>query len=628
MNDLGTGFSSQKADVEQRPSRRPDEERPGAAPDQVVELNKQRTIGAVLRSYADTQPERPAIVASQFALLSYLELQHQIDAVRAHLRQAGFSRDARIAVAISNSPEAALAIIAIASSAVAVPLDPKLTVAEVERCLLALRPSAVLVLRSSNSAARQVAEQHGLHIIEAIVAQHGKFGLQLAAPSIGAGLSLDDPDPEAPAFILHTSGTTADPNLVPFSHRNVLSVTKRLQAWFNLTPQDRCLNVSPVYYSHALTTTVLPPLLAGGSVAFPANASNVDLSEWLGALKPTWYSAGPTLHLSVLEKAQLRPDARTMHSLRFISSAGAPLSGDVHEQMQTVLGVPVLEHYGSTETAQISTNLLPRGSSKPGTCGIPAPDTVRIVGEDGRQLPPGARGEILVRTLAVMSGYLNAPELNRSAFVDGWFRTGDIGSLDDEGFLSLHGRQKELINRGGEKIAPLEIDNALMRHPDVLQAAAYAVPHPRLGEDVAAAVVLQPGSRVTPDELREFLGKQLATYKNPRRITIVDQLPKGITGKVQRKRLSENPEAQSESALAEARLHTDLLQLWKKYLKTDNVSIDDDFFEKGGDSLLAMELHVEVQRLTGQTLSESVLFEAATVRELAKRLSRSGGLRP
>jgi acyl-CoA synthetase (AMP-forming)/AMP-acid ligase II len=626
MSDLGTGFPSHGAEVEQRPSGRLDKERAAAAPVEVVELNQQHTIGGVIRAHAAARPEQPAIVASQFALLSYRELQDQIDAVRAHLRQAGFGRDARIAVAIANSPEAALAIVAIASSAVAVPLDPKLTVAEVERCLLALRPSAVFTLRGSESAARSVAEQHGFHLIGATVAQHGKFGLQLAAPRIGAALPLDDPDPETPAFILHTSGTTADPNLVPFSHRNVVAVTKRLQAWFNLTPQDRCLNVSPVYYSHALTTTVLPPLLAGGSVAFPANAANVDLSEWLGDLKPTWYSAGPTLHLSILEKAQLRPDARTMHSLRFISSAGAPLARDVHERMQTALGVPVLEHYGSSETAQISTNLPSPGRSKPGTCGIPAPDTVRIVGEDGRQLPPGERGEILVRTDSVMSGYLNAPELNRSAFVDGWFRTGDIGSLDTEGFLSLHGRQKELINRGGEKISPLEIDNALMRHPDVAQAAAYAVPHPRLGEDVAAAVVLRPGSNVTPDELREFLGTQLATYKNPRRITIVDQLPKGSTGKVQRKRLSENAEGQSEATLSEARLHADLLRLWKKFLKTDSVSIDDDFFEKGGDSLLAMELHLEVQRLTGQTLSESILFEAASVRELAKRLSHSGSL--
>src|SRR6476661_671772 len=627
MSDLGTRIPSHKPDVEQRPSGRLDEEAAAAAPDQIVELDQRRTIGAVLRAHAEVRPEQTAIVASQFALLSYRELQDHIDAARTHLRQAGFGPHARIAIAITNSSEAALAILAVACSAVAVPLDPKLTAAEVERCLLALRPNAVLAIRGSDAAARDVAEQHGFPVIEAIVAQHGRFGLQLAAPRIGAALPLDDPDPETPAFILHTSGTTAEPNFVPFSHRNMLAVTKRLQGWFNLTPQDRCLNVSPVYYSHALTTTVLPPLLAGGSVAFPFNASNVDLSEWLGALQPTWYSAGPTLHLSVLEKAQLRPDARTMHSLRFISSAGAPLAGDVHERMQTVLGVPVLEHYGSSETAQISTNLPPPGRSKRGTCGIPAPDVVvRIVGEDGSPLPSGERGEILVRSPSVMSGYLNAPELNRTAFVDGWFRTGDIGSLDTDGFLSLHGRQKELINRGGEKIAPIEIDKALMSHPDVAQAAAYAVPHPRLGEDVAAAVVLRPGSKVTPEELREFLGKHLATHKNPRRITIVDQLPKGITGKVQRKRLSESSEEQSDSVLSEVRLHADLLQLWKKFLKTDNVSVDDDFFEKGGDSLLAMELHLEIQRLTGQTLSESVLFEAATVRELAKRLSRSGGL--
>ncbi|MEA2967773.1 MAG: hypothetical protein QOE78_1034, partial [Alphaproteobacteria bacterium] len=294
MSDLGTRIPSHKPDVEQRPSGRLDEEAAASAPDQIVELDRRRTIGAVLRAHAEVRPEQTALVASQFALLSYRELQNQIDEARLRLRQAGFGSHARIAIAIANSSEAALAIIAVACSAVAVPLDPKLTATEVERCLLALRPNAVLAIRGSDAAARQVAERHGFPVIEAIVAQHGRFGLQLATPRIGAALPLDDPDPETPAFILHTSGTTAEPNFVPFSHRNMLAVTKRLQGWFNLTPQDRCLNVSPVYYSHALTTTVLPPLLAGGSVAFPLNASNVDLSEWLGALQPTWYSAGPT----------------------------------------------------------------------------------------------------------------------------------------------------------------------------------------------------------------------------------------------------------------------------------------------------------------------------------------------
>jgi acyl-CoA synthetase (AMP-forming)/AMP-acid ligase II len=619
MSDLGTRSSGDHTEGYLPRPDRADKERPATA-DRAAQSNEPRSIAEAIRVQAELRPEQPALFGSNFRPLSYRKLQDRIGEIRVCLRQAGFGRDARIVVAIADSAQATLAIVAVASSAVAVPLDPKLTTAEVERCLNILRPNAVLVLRHSNPTARSVAQQRGVPIIEASFGQDGEFGLQLAVPKIDAALPLDDPDPETPAFILHTSGTTADPNLVPFSHRNVMAVTNRLQTWFGLTPTDRCLNVSPVYYSHALTTTLLPPLLTGGSVAFPINASKVDLSEWFGALQPTWYSAGPTLHLAVLENARLRPDARTMHSLRFISSAGAPLARDVHEGMQSVLGVPVLIHYGSSETAQLATNQPPPGPSKLGTCGIPWPDTIVIVGEDGRRLPPGERGEVLAKGPTVMSGYLNAPDLNESAFLDGWFRTGDIGSLDEDGFLTLHGRRKELINRGSEKIAPLEIDQALMGHPDVEQAAACAVPHPRLGEDVAAAVVLRPGAKVTPIELREFLSQRLAVFKVPRRISVVDQLPKGITGKVQRKRLSEI--LQEQSTGSDANLHAELLQLWKKFLKTENVSIDDDFFEKGGDSILALELHLELQRIVGGDLPESLLFEASTVRGLAERLVR------
>ena len=337
----------------------------------------------------------------------------------------------------------------VACSAVAVPLDPKLTFAEVERCLLILRPSAVIVLRDTSSAARHVAEQHRIPIIDASTRQHGKLGFQLTAPTIGSACPLDDPDPDAPAFILHTSGTTVAPNLVPFSHRNVLASATRVRSWFGLTAQDRCLNVSPVYYSHALTTTVAPPLLTGGTAAFPANPLNVNLSEWFGTLRPTWYSAGPTLHLAVAEKAR---DAPIEHCLRFISSAGAQIPKEVRDDLQGAFGVPVLEHYGSSETAQISSNMPPPGPCKPGTCGLPWPDIIKIVGPDGRQVLTGERGEILVRSDDVMLGYLNAPELSRSVFVDGWYRTGDIGSLDEQGFLSLHARTKEIINRGARKL--------------------------------------------------------------------------------------------------------------------------------------------------------------------------------
>jgi oxalate---CoA ligase len=656
MSDLQVASPGHDVDVRLTPSARAHFERQAAASDR--DSSGPSTISAAMRFHAELRPDQPAVIGTDFAPLTYRELQRQIGEIRTCLRQAGFGRDARIAVGIAGSADAACTIIGVACSATAVPLDPKLTIAEVERCLLILRPSAVIVLRDIGSAARHVAEQHGFPIIEASPTQSGKLGLQLAAPRIGAQCPLDDPDPDAPAFILHTSGTTVAPNLVPFSHRNVLASANRIRTWFGLTPQDRCLNVSPVYYSHALTTTVFPPLLTGGSIAFPSNPLNANLSEWLGALRPTWYSAGPTLHLAVAEKAQLHPDIRAMHCLRFVSSAGARITGQVRDDLQNALGIPVLEHYGSSETAQISSNMPPPGPSKPGTCGIPWPDSIKIVDSDGREVPQGEQGEILVIRRDVMSGYLNAPELNRLAFVDGWYRTGDIGSLDEQGFLSLHARKREMISRGAEKIAPVEIDHALMRHPDVAEAAAYGVPHPRLGEDVAAAVVLRPGSKVTGPELREFLGAQLAPFKIPRRISIVTGLPKGITGKVQRTRLKEfvsnasappttalratlsrlwrsigllaafrlqrtqpNETIPGKGSLSESQLHAELLQIWKKLLKVETLSIDDDFFEMGGNSLLSMDLHFEIERLTGEALPESFLSESSTIRALAHALS-------
>jgi acyl-CoA synthetase (AMP-forming)/AMP-acid ligase II len=624
MRDVGVSSSGSGVKVAPARSGRLGEGRSLAAPEQGAASSAPRTIGEALRAYAALRPEQAAIVASELAPVSYRQLTEQIDEVRAALRQAGFDANARIVVAIPDTAPAALAIVAVASSAVALPLDPKLTLPEIETRLTLLRPDAVLLPRGSRTAARTAAEQQGIAIIEAVAADDGKLGLQLVAPQVGPALPPHEPDPSAPAFILQTSGTTADPNLVPFSHRNMLAAAKRLQGWFDLTPQDRCLCASPICYSNGVKMTLLTPLLTGGSVAFPANATKVELSEWLGDLAPTWYSVGPTLHLAILDKAKSQPDVRNTHSLRFIASGGAALPVDVHDGLRAALGVPVLEHYASSETAQVSSNLPPPGPYKPGTCGVPSPDIVMIVGEDGRPLPPGEQGDILVGGPTVTSGYIDAPELNRSVFVDGWFRTGDIGSLDEEGFLTIRGRRKELINRGSEKIAPLEIDRALKRHPQVAEAAAYGVAHPRLGEDVAAAVVLHPGASVTGEELREFLGPQLAAFKIPRRIDIVDQLPKGVTGKVQRKRLSGSSNAPSAQTPA-TDWQAELLPLWRKFLKTENVSVDDDFFEKGGDSLLAMDLHVEIERLTGQELPESILLEASTIRALAKRLAGTAG---
>jgi acyl-CoA synthetase (AMP-forming)/AMP-acid ligase II len=603
--------------------------------DRTVQGYEQCTIGKAIRQHAELRPKYPAIIASGFRVVCYGELQDQIDKISACLRHAGLDRNARIGIALPDGPKAALAIVAVACSAVAVPLNPKQTLAEIEMCLAVLRLDAILLFQGSDSAARRVAERQGLAILQAIPAIEGALGFKIVVPQIRTAAPADEPnepDPDAPAFIVQTSGTSAEPKLIPYSHRNMLAAAARCQIWFDLTSEDRSLSVSPVFYAHGLKVTVFTPLLTGGAVTFPIDASKFDYYEWFSVLKPTWYSAGPTLHRLVFDQIKSKTDAKARHSLRFVLSSGAPLPRNVLEGLQHTLGVPVIEHYSSSEASLIAANLPKPGCPKLGTCGVPWPDTVIIIGEYGRRLAPGEQGEILVTGPTVISGYLNAPELNRATFVDGWFRTSDIGSLDEDGFLTLHGRKDDLINRGGEKISPIEIDNVLMRHPAIAEAAAFSVPHPRLGEDIAAAVVLRLGMTATPVELRRYLQEKVALFKVPRRILIRDQLPKGGAGKVLRRQLSESlsTEAEVRPAVLGTSINSNLLfqlrELWESLLNSGPLTIDDDFFEKGGDSLLATQMLIELELLTGQTVPSSMLFEAATIRQLAHKLSEGDDL--
>jgi acyl-CoA synthetase (AMP-forming)/AMP-acid ligase II/thioesterase domain-containing protein/acyl carrier protein len=587
------------------------------------------TLGEAIRRRAEAHPDHPALVASGYAPLTYSALQSQFDEVRGRLRGAGLGCSARVGVMLPNGPEAVLTIVAVACCAVAVPIDPRLTPAELEQRLRILGLDAVVVPQAAAVEARHTAQGLKIAVIDAIPCAGGRLALRLALPASGTAHASDEPDPDAPAFILQTSGTTAQPKLIPFSHRNMLAAAARIQAWFGVTPQDRCLSVSPPYYSHGLKLTVFTPLLTGGSIALPANAALVDPFEWFDALRPTWYSASPAVHRAVVEKAGPGADEPPMHTLRLIVSGGAPLQREVHDGLRAAFAVPVLEHYGSSEAAQMAANLPAPGRNKPGTCGMPQAGTMMIAGEDGTPLPPGQQGEVWVRGPTLTAGYLGDPELNRRAFEGGWFKTGDLGSLDEEGFLTLHGRLGEIINRGGEKISPVEVDAALMRHPAVAEAAAFALPHPRLGEDVAAAVVLRPDAAATPAELRHFLQENLASFKVPRRVVILDQLPKGLTGKVQRRRLAEAARASADEAPAllspaagqrPTSLEAELLKLWRRLLKSESIQVDDDFFESGGDSLLATEMLIETEALVGRPIPEGVLLEAATIRELASRL--------
>jgi thioesterase domain-containing protein len=398
-----------------------------------------------------------------------------------------------------------------------------------------------------------------------------------------------------------------------------------------LSAEDRCLSVNPLFHIHGIMVT-LATLLSGGSVACVPPHDAARFFAWLEELRPTWYSAVPAVHQAILAGAAQAPDASARPRLRFVRSSSASMPARVLAELERVFEAPVIESYGMTEGAhQIASNPLPPGQRKVGSVGLPAGPEVTILDETGRELAAGQVGEVAIRGASVMRGYDNAPEANASAFVGGWLRTGDQGYLDEDGYLFLTGRLKELINRGGEKISPREVDEALMDHPSVARAVAFPLPHAVLGEEVAAAVVPREGETVSEREIREFAATRLADFKVPRRVAVVPAIPTGPTGKYQRRLLAEQlgllRPAQRRTADGERRggqaldaLEAQLVQIWERLFGMHPISVTDDFFDLGGHSLLGARMLAEVEEVCGWTLPPSTLFNAPTIEQLASIL--------
>jgi acyl-CoA synthetase (AMP-forming)/AMP-acid ligase II len=291
----------------------------------------------------------------------------------------------------------------------------------------------------------------------------------------------------------------------------------------------------PLFHIHGLIGSVLSTLCAGGSVFCTPGFNALKFFAMMDEAKPTWYTAVPTMHQAILSRAANNREIIARHPLRFIRSSSSSLPPQVLAELEQVFNAPVLESYGMTEAShQMTSNPLPPRPHKPGTVGVAAGPEVGIMSEEGKLLGPNATGEVVIRGLNVTNGYENNPKANAEGFTHGWFRTGDQGVLDAEGYLSITGRLKEIINRGGEKISPREVDEVLMDHPAVQQVVTFAMPHAKLGEDVAAAVVLREGKSANEKEIREFAAKRLADFKVPRKILILEEIPKGATGKLQR----------------------------------------------------------------------------------------------
>jgi acyl-CoA synthetase (AMP-forming)/AMP-acid ligase II len=463
------------------------------------------------------------------------ELMALVDKVGGALRAVGVGPEDAVGIVMPNSAENAAAFVSVACWATAAPLNPAYREDEFDFYLGDLNAKALIIQAGPDAPARAVAARRNIRVIELIPDESGPAGaFNLSVPFADIGSA--HPSPEHVALVLHTSGTTSRPKIVPLRHSNLAASARHIALTLVLTPSDRSLVIMPLFHIHGLIGALCSSLYAGASVFCPPGGFNaLKFFGWLDEAKPTWYSAVPTMHQAILARAERNQEIVAASKLRFIRSSSSSLPPQVMRQLEDTFRCPVVEAYGMTEaTHQMASNPLPPLARKPGTVGIAAGPEVAIMDQSGNLLPHGATGEIVIRGPNVTAGYANNPKANAEAFTKGWFRTGDQGVMDAEGYVSITGRLKEIINRGGEKIAPREVDEALMDHPAVAQVVTFGMPHPKLGEDVAAVVVLKEGQSATEPELRDFVGGKLADFKVPRKILFMAEIPKGATGKLQR----------------------------------------------------------------------------------------------
>lgn len=492
---------------------------------------QQLLAGGADAAIAISAPGRPA--------LTYRELRTLIASTLASLNALGVGRNDRVGIVLNNGPEMATCYMACASGTTSAPLNPAYRADEFEFYLSDLNAKVLIVEQGSTSPAVGVAQKLGVRVVDLVVpagAPAGSFTLQArdggaATPTANGGFS----QATDVGMVLHTSGTTSRPKIVPLSVGNLCASAQNIRTTLQLSANDIGLNIMPLFHIHGLIAGVLAPLSAGSQVFCTPGFNALKFFTWMDEAKPTWYTAVPTMHQAIVSRAKGNADVIARNPLRFLRSSSSSMPPQVIKELEEIFHAPLIEAYGMTEaTHQMASNPLPPQVRKPGTVGLPAGPEVQIMGEDGALLGANEIGEIVIKGPNVTAGYENNPKANAEGFLNGWFRTGDQGTKDSDGYISITGRLKEIINRGGEKVSPREVDEILMDHPAVAQVVCFGMPHPKLGEEVAAVVVLKEGAAATDRELQDFVAKRAADYKVPKKILFMDEIPKGATGKLQR----------------------------------------------------------------------------------------------
>jgi acyl-CoA synthetase (AMP-forming)/AMP-acid ligase II/thioesterase domain-containing protein/acyl carrier protein len=601
---------------------------------QVINTPQHLCIHQLLEHHAKRTPHAPAIAAPGRSPLTYGRLWGHIEKVTRALHARGLGPNDRIGLVLPNGPEMAVAFLATAAAASCAPLNPAYSADEFDFYLSDLCAKALILQAGIDSPARSIAQARGISIIELLPefeAEAGLFALGAETKMRTTHRRLAQPNDVA--LVLHTAGTTSRPKLVPLTHGNICTSAHNIRVALELVESDRCLNMMPLFHGHGLTAAMLSSLVAGASIVCTAGFSTAQFFEWLAEFRPTWYTAVSAIHQAILERATLHHETIARCPLRFLRAGSASIPPKVVTELERVFHAPMVVAYGMTESSsQITCTPLPPRERKPGSVGVAMGTEVSIMDEAGILLPAGATGEIVIRGASVFQGYENNPMANESAFMHGWFRTGDQGHLDTDGYLFITGRLKEIINRGGEKVSPSEVEEVLREHPAVAEVTAFAMPHAHLGEDVAAAIVLRENASTTGMEIRAFAGARLAAFKVPRQIVFVGEIPKSAIGKVSRIGLAARlghpapgrtqPKVRAGFTGPRTPIEAELAGIWSKVLGLERVDIHDDFFELGGHSLQAVNLFAQIERVFGKNLPPPTLFQASTLEQLANLLSQ------
>jgi acyl-CoA synthetase (AMP-forming)/AMP-acid ligase II len=509
-------------------------------------------LSELLKRQVQEQPERTAVGTSDGGtVIRYSELDALVRSAIAQLSRLGLSRGATIALVSDNCVEFVIGLLAVVSAGARVaPLNPALTLSELSTRLSQLSAHAVLAPKHLASKLELAEDTAGsaARWIMSVEGSRGVYEVRIADRSGQSSVSgvaaqtIAPIDGEDVALLMFTAGTTSAPKVVPLTHRNVVASVHGISTGYDLSPQDATLIVMPLFHGHGLVAGLLATLASGGSAYLPSTGGFSAHLFWPDVVRlgVTWYTAVPTIHRILVSRASKEYPSSSPVRLRFIRSCSAPLDEELAAALRATFRVPVISAYGMTEAShQVSSNPLPiNGSIKTSSVGLPTGAEIRTVTEDGKDAALGGIGEIWVRGATVTAGYLNNPHANSASFVDGWFRSGDLGSVDADGYLYVRGRLKEIINRGGEKISPGEIDAILMSNPKVLDAASFGESDAIYGENVQAAVILRPGMEATEGELRDYCRTKLSAFEVPERIYIMADFPRTAKGSTDRNALA------------------------------------------------------------------------------------------